>query len=196
MRKHPNPSDVLASYLDMNLAMGSAISSDAAKRHYILKSNNLKEPFPEHLEKIWFGCGCFWGTEKGFWRLPGVYSTAVGYCGGNVDVPTYHQVCSGQTGHCEVTQVVFDPALISVTDLLKRMWESHDPTQGNRQGGDVGTQYRSAIYTEKEDHLALAIASKNAYNIVLNSAGFPKITTEISMQPRFYYAELYVESFL
>ena len=181
-------------------SMGSATSfldqAAKGKKHYVLKNNNFREPFPDNLKKIWFGAGCFWGTEKGFWRLPGVFSTAVGYCGGDTDVPTYKQVCSGLTNHTEVTQVVFDPNLVSVSDLLKRFWECHDPTQGMRQGGDVGSQYRSAIYTEDPEHMVLAKASKQAYGAILKAGGMGEITTEIAVQKTFYYAELYHQQYL
>ena len=181
------------------MGSGSSILDEAAKgkKHYVLKKSNFREPFPVHVKKIWFGAGCFWGTEKGFWRLPGVYSTAVGYCGGDTDIPTYKQVCSGLTNHCEVTQVVFDPSLISVTDLLKRFWESHDPTQGMRQGADVGSQYRSAIFTEDPEHTVLANASKRAYSEILKAGGMQsEITTEVKVQKTFYYAELYHQQYL
>jgi peptide-methionine (S)-S-oxide reductase len=143
-----------------------------------------------------FGCGCFWGAEKGFWRLPGVVTTAVGYAGGERPNPTYQQVCSGTTGHAEVVRVVWDLQQLGFADLLKLFWECHDPTQGNRQGNDVGSQYRSAIYVEDPQLLALAHASREAYGELLAAAGRPVITTEIASSPRFFPAEEYHQQYL
>ncbi len=143
-----------------------------------------------------FGCGCFWGAEKGFWRLPGVVTTAVGYAGGQRPDPTYQQVCSGTTGHAEVVRVVWDPQTVGFADLLKLFWECHDPTQGNRQGNDVGSQYRSAIYVDDPQLLNLAQASRDAYAELLAAAGRGPITTEITSGQRFYAAEAYHQQYL
>jgi peptide-methionine (S)-S-oxide reductase len=143
-----------------------------------------------------FGCGCFWGAEKGFWRLPGVVTTAVGYAGGSLDQPTYQQVCSGRTGHAEVVRVVWDRERIHLSDLLKLFWECHDPTQGDRQGNDSGSQYRSAIYLTTADDLALAEASRQAYQALLSAAGYPSITTEIRSGQTLWYAESYHQQYL
>ena len=143
-----------------------------------------------------FGCGCFWGAEKGFWRLPGVVTTAVGYAGGQRPQPTYQQVCSGSTGHAEVVRVVWDRERLGFADLLKLFWECHDPTQGNRQGNDVGSQYRSAIYVDDPQLLSLALASRDAYASLLADAGRGAITTEIASGPRFYPAEEYHQQYL
>jgi peptide-methionine (S)-S-oxide reductase len=153
-------------------------------------------PFPAGFGKAVFGMGCFWGAERKFWQLPGVHTTAVGYAGGHVKQPTYHQVCSGTTNHAEVVLVVFDPTKIAYADLLRVFWESHDPTQGNRQGNDVGTQYRSAIYVTDADQQADAERSREAYNARLRGAGFPPITTEIRGVPDFWYAEEYHQQYL
>lgn len=146
--------------------------------------------------EVLFGCGCFWGAEKGFWRLPGVVTTAVGYAGGSVDQPTYQQVCSGRTGHAEVVRVVWDRERIDLSDLLKLFWECHDPTQGDRQGNDSGSQYRSAIYVATGDDLALAEASRQAYQDLLSAAGYPAITTEIRSGQTLWYAEPYHQQYL
>jgi peptide-methionine (S)-S-oxide reductase len=143
-----------------------------------------------------FGCGCFWGAEKGFWRLPGVISTAVGYAGGQLASPTYEQVCSGRSGHAEVVRMVWDTARVSFADLLKLFWECHDPTQGNRQGNDRGSQYRSAIYVDDPALLALAEASRGAYQAALAAAGGGTITTQIDSGQRFHFAEPYHQQYL
>jgi peptide-methionine (S)-S-oxide reductase len=156
----------------------------------------LQPPFPDGMEQALFGLGCFWGAERKFWQTPGVYTTAVGYAGGLTPNPTYHEVCTGMTGHNEVVLVVFDPARISYDDLLKVFWESHDPTQGMRQGHDVGTQYRSGIYTHGEPQREAAERSKAAYQQALERAGFGPITTEILPAPEFYYAEDYHQQYL
>ena len=161
-----------------------AVSND----HTVLNAP-LSGPFPAHLEKAMFGLGCFWGAERIFWILPGVYTTAVGYAAGITPNPTYYEVCTGQTGHNEVVLVVFDPTQTSYATLLTVFWESHDPTQGMRQGNDFGTQYRSGIYTYSEAQAEAATASADAYNHRLNAAGFGRITTEISDASEFYYAE-------
>jgi peptide-methionine (S)-S-oxide reductase len=165
------------------------------ERHEVL-GTPLQGPFPPGLETAVFGLGCFWGAERLFWQLPGVYSTAAGYAGGFTPNPTYQEVCSGRTGHAEVVQVVYDPAHISYDDLLMTFWESHDPTQGMRQGNDLGTQYRSTIYTTTEAQREAAERSRDAYNQALQRAGFGPITTEIAPAGPFYYAEEYHQQYL
>jgi len=153
-------------------------------------------PFPEDFESAYFAMGCFWGAERLFWQKPGVYSTAVGYQGGFTPNATYEDVCTGHTGHTESVLVVFDPERISYEQLLQVFWEGHDPTQGMRQGNDVGTQYRSAIYAIDEAQLAAALASRDGYQTVLTAAGHGPITTEIAPAPPFYYAEEYHQQYL
>ncbi len=164
-------------------------------RHAIL-NNFINTQLNPGQEEILFACGCFWGAEKCFWKLPGVFSTAVGFAGGHKNNPTYNQVCSGKTGHTEVVRVVWDTSLIDVSDLLKMFWECHDPTQGNRQGNDRGTQYRSAIFTSKPEHLTLALKSKDAYEKLLGEKGFSTITTQIEGEKTFYIAEDYHQQYL
>eukprot|EP00667_Euglena_gracilis_P017728 EG_transcript_18725 len=165
-------------------------------KHFVL-GHPIQPPFPEGLQRAVFGTGCFWGTEKGFWRTPGVFSTAVGYCGGFTPNATYEEVCTGQTGHNEVVHVMYDPELVSFADLLRLFWQSHDPTQGMGQGQDTGTQYRSGIYCTTPDQKALAEASKAAYQRALKAAGNgAAITTEILDCPPFYYAEDYHQQYL
>ncbi|MGH6735446.1 MAG: peptide-methionine (S)-S-oxide reductase MsrA [Methyloceanibacter sp.] len=156
----------------------------------------LKGPYPEGAEKALFGLGCFWGAERKFWELPGVYVTAVGYAGGHTPNPTYEEVCSGMTGHTEAVLVVFDPKRISYEQLLKTFWESHDPTQGMRQGNDVGTQYRSGIYYYSDEQRRSAQESKAAYEAALMARGMGQITTEIAPAPAFYFAEGYHQQYL
>ena len=156
----------------------------------------LEPPFPANAEVVLFGMGCFWGAERKFWTIAGVLSTAVGYAGGLTPNPTYEEVCSGGTGHTEVVQVVYDPAVVPFATLLKTFWENHDPTQGMRQGNDVGTQYRSAIYATTPAQLAEAQASKAAYQQALLGAGHGAITTEVAGAPAFYYAEGYHQQYL
>jgi peptide-methionine (S)-S-oxide reductase len=163
---------------------------------HFVNGRPLKPPFPEGLETAVFGLGCFWGAERIFWRTPGVYSTAVGYAGGFTPNPTYEEVCSGRTGHAEVVLVVFDPNVVSYEELLRVFWEAHDPTQGMRQGNDVGTQYRSAIYTTTPAQAKAAEASRETYRSALGDAGFGAITTEIREAPSFYYAEDYHQQYL
>jgi len=163
--------------------------------HTILK-NDLSAELKNNEEEILFGCGCFWGAEKGFWRLPGIISTAVGYAGGEKEDPSYREVCSGLTGHTEVVRVVWNKNEIDQSDLLKLFWECHDPTQGNRQGNDSGSQYRSAIYTTTQDQLIKAIDSKNSYQKNLQKNGFGQITTEIKNNIKFYFAEDYHQQYL
>jgi peptide-methionine (S)-S-oxide reductase len=153
-------------------------------------------PFPDGLERAIFGMGCFWGAEKKFWPLRGVYSTAVGYAGGPTPNPTYREVCTGMTGHNEVVLVVFDPKVVSYDDLLKVFWENHDPTQGMRQGNDVGTQYRSGIYVENAEQQRAAEASRAAFQRQLTTSGYGPITTEILPAPEFFYAEDYHQQYL
>jgi peptide-methionine (S)-S-oxide reductase len=164
-------------------------------RHFV-NGNPLEPPFPEGLEQAVFGMGCFWGEERKFWEADGVFTTAVGYAGGFTPNPTYEEVCSGRTGHAEVVLVVFDPKRTSYEALLRIFWEGHDPTQGMRQGNDVGTQYRSAIYTYSPDQQKAAESSRDAYQEVLTAAGHGPITTEIREAPPFYYAEDYHQQYL
>jgi peptide-methionine (S)-S-oxide reductase len=166
-----------------------------AETHFV-NGQRLKEPYPEGSEIAMFGEGCFWGVERVFWKLPGVLVTAVGYSGGYTPNPTYEEVCTGQTGHNEVVRVVFDPKRISYSELLKAFWESHDPTQGMRQGNDVGTQYRSGIYTYSEEQAREAQASKEAFQAALTKKGFGAITTEIVPAGPFYFAEDYHQQYL
>ena len=166
------------------------------EKHFV-NGNRLAPPFPAGLELALFGMGCFWGAERLFWELPGVWSTSVGYAGGFTPNPSYPEVCSGDTGHTEVVRVVFDPKKIRYSDLLKAFWESHDPTQGMRQGGDVGTQYRSAIYAIGDRQLELAQQSKAAYQRALAAAGHSSpITTEVGPAPQYFYAEEYHQQYL
>jgi peptide-methionine (S)-S-oxide reductase len=165
------------------------------ERHYVLDTP-LKPPFPDGLEELVVGMGCFWGAERVFWQAPGVYTTAVGYAGGFTSNATYEEVCSGRTGHAEVVRVVFDPKQTSRDEMLRLFWENHDPTQGMRQGNDLGTQYRSAIYVAGEDQRAAAEASRDAYQRVLSEAGYGEITTEIADAGPFYYAEDYHQQYL
>jgi peptide-methionine (S)-S-oxide reductase len=163
---------------------------------HFVKGTPLEPPFPDGLEQAIFGLGCFWGAEKDFWELEGVYTTAVGYAGGYTPNPTYEEVCSGRTGHNEVVLVVYDPEKISYAELLRTFWEAHDPTQGMRQGNDVGTQYRSGIYTFSDDQAREAKASRERYAGALAEAGHGEITTEIERAPDFYYAEDYHQQYL
>jgi len=156
----------------------------------------LEPPFPVGVETVLFAMGCFWGAERKFWQLPGVFVTAVGYAGGTTENPTYEEVCSGRTGHTEVVMVAFDPRRVALEELLRVFWENHDPTQGMRQGNDVGTQYRSAIYTSDEAQKRVAERSRDAYQARLREAGLGAITTEILTGPKFYYAEGYHQQYL
>lgn len=164
--------------------------------HHFVNGHPLKPPYPDGMEMAMFGLGCFWGAERKFWQIEGVFTTAVGYAAGVTPNPTYQEVCSGMTGHNEVVRVVFDPKVISYETLLKVFWESHDPTQGMRQGNDVGTQYRSGIYVYSETQKQLAEASRQAYEQALKASGFGKSTTEIIDAPEFYYAEGYHQQYL
>jgi len=163
---------------------------------HFVNGNRLLAPFPDNMEKAVFGLGCFWGAERRFWQTDGVYTTAVGYAGGITPNPTYEEVCSGDTGHTEVVLVVFDPAFVSYEALLRVFWESHDPTQGMRQGNDIGTQYRSAIYTVDDAQQATARQSLAAYQRELAAAGYGEITTEILPLENFFYAEDYHQQYL
>ena len=174
---------------------GRAQSMPVPEKHFV-NGHPLKAPFPTGMQQAVFGMGCFWGAERLFWKLPGVYSTAVGYAGGETKNPTYEEACSGFTNHAEVVLVVFDPKKIGYEELLKTFWEGHDPTQGMRQGNDAGTQYRSAIYTYGAEQLKAALASKEAFQKGLQKAGFGAITTEIREAPEFYYAEDYHQQYL
>jgi len=167
----------------------------APDRHFV-SGNRIVPPFPEGHEVADFALGCFWGAERVFWKLPGVYATAVGYQGGATPNPTYREVCSGRTGHAEVVRVVFDPRRVSYEDLLRTFWEGHDPTQGMRQGNDVGTQYRSAIHVHSEAQRRAAERAREAYGRALAARGFGPITTEIREAPPFYYAEEYHQQYL
>jgi len=164
-------------------------------KHFV-NGHPLKPPFPEGMQLAQFGLGCFWGAERVFWQTPGVYSTAVGYAGGETKNPTYEEVCSGFTNHTEAVLVVYDPKVVTYDQLLKVFWESHDPTQGMRQGNDAGTQYRSAIYTYGEEQMKAALASKAQFQQALKQAGYGPITTEIRAAPVFYYAEEYHQQYL
>ena len=156
----------------------------------------LKPPFPEGHERIYFGLGCFWGAERLFWQMDGVWVTAVGYMGGLTENPTYEEVCSGQTGHTEAVLVVYDPAVVNLSQILAVFWQAHDPTQGNRQGNDIGTQYRSAIYAADDASLKVACESCERYGFALTQSGFGPITTEIGKAGNFYYAEDYHQQYL
>ena len=166
-----------------------------AARHAVLDAP-MRPPFPDHIEQAVFAMGCFWGVERKFWQLPGVYTTAAGYAGGHTPNPGYKEVCSGRTGHTEVVLVAFDPQQVSYEALLQQFWEGHDPTQGMRQGNDLGTQYRSAIYTYGEDQLRAAQASRGVFQAQLSAAGYGEITTEIAAAGPFYYAEDYHQQYL
>ena len=184
--KMPTPDEALP---------GRAQKMRVPPQHYV-NGHALEPPYPQGMELALFGLGCFWGAEKYFWQLPGVYVTAVGYAGGHTPNPTYQEVCSGMTGHNEVVRVVFDPQRIGYAQLLKAFWEAHDPTQGMRQGNDVGTQYRSGIYVYSEAQKQAARASLARYQEALRQAGHAPITTEILAAPEFYYAEDYHQQYL
>jgi len=178
-----------------NALPGRQESIPVPEKHFV-NGNPLAPPYPTGLETAVFGLGCFWGAERKFWQQAGVFTTAVGYAAGLTPNPTYQEVCSGMTGHNEVVLVVFDPKVISYEALLKVFWESHDPTQGMRQGNDAGTQYRSGIYTYSDDQRKLAEMSRDAYQRSLTEAGYGTITTEILNAPPFYYAEGYHQQYL
>jgi len=182
----PSPTDALP---------GRSTPLKVPETHYV-NGHRIVPPFPEGLQEAVFALGCFWGAERKFWQLPGVYSTSVGYSGGFTPNPTYEEVCSGMTGHAEVVKIVFDPAKVSYEDLLRVFWESHDPTQGMRQGNDVGTQYRSAIYYANEEQREAAEHSREVYQKRLAQAGKGKITTEILPAGDYFYAEDYHQQYL
>jgi len=182
----PAPADALP---------GRPSSIRLTNKHFVT-GNPIVPPFPDSLEQVLFGLGCFWGAERKFWQCPGVFSTAVGYAGGYTPNPTYEEVCSGLTGHAEVVKVVYDPTLITFSTLLELFWTVHNPTQGMRQGNDIGTQYRSAIYTYTEKQFEEALISKAHYQQRLKQAGFAEITTEIVPTGEFYYAEDYHQQYL
>jgi peptide-methionine (S)-S-oxide reductase len=184
--KMPTPEEALP---------GRAEPIPTAERHYV-SDRPLKGPYPEGMETAMFGMGCFWGAERLFWQTPGVWVTAVGYAGGHTPNPTYRETTTGLTGHAEVVLVVFDPREVAFEELLRIFWESHDPTQGMRQGNDVGTTYRSTIYATTEDQLAAARASRDAYQAALAGAGRGPITTEIAPAPDFYFAEAEHQQYL
>ena len=184
--KLPDPADALR---------GRAEALPTAERHYV-NGQPLKGPYPAGSEIIDFAFGCFWGAEKDFWQIPGVIVTAVGYQGGYTPNATYSEVCSGRTGHAEAVRVVYDPSKVSIERLLQLFWEDHDPTQGFRQGNDVGTQYRSAIYTHTDAQRAAAEASRDMYAAELARAGYGPITTEIAAAPEFFFAEDYHQQYL
>jgi peptide-methionine (S)-S-oxide reductase len=174
---------------------GRADRMDVPSAHHV-NGARLTPPFPDGLERAMFGMGCFWGAEKKFWELPGVYTTAVGYAGGYTPNPTYREVCTGMTGHNEVVLVVFDPRKVSYDALLKTFWENHDPTQGMRQGNDIGTQYRSGVYAFDDSQHAAAERSREMFQEALSKRGYGSITTEILPAPEFYYAEDYHQQYL
>jgi peptide-methionine (S)-S-oxide reductase len=174
---------------------GRAARMPVPATHFVNQAP-LSPPFPAGLEVAMFGLGCFWGAERAFWEVPGVFSTSVGYAAGITPNPTYEEVCTGRTGHNEVVRVVFDPKKVSYETVLKTFWEGHDPTQGMRQGNDIGTQYRSGIYVTSPEQRRLAEASRDAYQRVLTKAGYGPITTEILDAPEFYYAEDYHQQYL
>ncbi|XP_055041557.2 mitochondrial peptide methionine sulfoxide reductase isoform X2 [Misgurnus anguillicaudatus] len=176
-------------------ALDVDVTKPTVSKHDV-NGNRTVPPFPEGLQMVLFGMGCFWGAERKFWRQKGVYSTQVGYSGGYTPNPTYEEVCTGKTGHAEVVRVVYEPEKISFAQLLKVFWESHDPTQGMRQGNDAGTTYRSAIYAYTREQLDHASCSKDEYQKVLTKEGFGAITTEIAMTKEFYYAEDYHQQYL
>ena len=181
---------------DESMALPGRSASMQVPAEHFVNGAPLQGPFPASMQRAVFALGCFWGAERRFWETEGVYTTAVGYAGGFTPNPSYEEVCSGETGHTEVVLVVFDPAIVSYNDLLEIFWETHDPTQGMRQGNDVGTQYRSAIYTYGEDQAAAAAAAAEQYQQSLSGAGFPRISTEILPAPEFYYAEHYHQQYL
>jgi len=183
----PDPVDALP---------GRAASMPVTNRHFVT-GNPIAPPFPENMQQALFGMGCFWGAERRFWQLPNIFSTAVGYSGGYTPNLTYDELCTGLTGHNEVVKVIYDPSLTSYTELLRVFWESHNPTQGMRQGNDIGTQYRSGIYTYTDEQLEQALASKEHYQQRLTEAGFNQpISTEIMPAGEFYYAEDYHQQYL
>lgn len=174
---------------------GRDVAIAVTDRHFV-NGHRLKPPYPENMRRAMFGLGCFWGAERKFWAIHGVYATAAGYAGGFTPNPTYWEVCSGMTGHNEVVLVVYDPGQVQYQDLLKVFWEAHDPTQGMRQGNDIGTQYRSGIYCFDDEQSQQASQSLDTYQSALQQAGYPTVTTEIKGAPEFYYAEDYHQQYL
>jgi len=168
---------------------------DVPEKHFV-NGNPLVGPWPSEMSTAVFGMGCFWGAERKFWEADGVYSTSVGYAGGEIEHPTYREVCSGRTNHAEVVLVVFDPAVITFEQLMKIFWENHDPTQGNRQGADIGTQYRSTVYFINDEQRVIAEKTRDAYQTSLMAAGYPAITTEIAPLTTYFYAEDYHQQYL
>jgi len=185
-----------ATMIEPDAALKGRPAAVAVSAKHVVNGHPLQGPFPEGLATVQFGLGCFWGAERCFWQLPGVYSTAVGYSGGYTPNPSYDEVCSGKTGHTEAVFVVYDPAVISFERLLQVFWESHNPTEGLRQGNDVGSQYRSVIYVDSADELELTRSSLQAYQQSLTAAGHPQITTELGIDKVFYYAEDYHQQYL
>ncbi|MFW2380438.1 MAG: peptide-methionine (S)-S-oxide reductase MsrA [Acidimicrobiales bacterium] len=182
----PSPSEALP---------GRSEAVDVPAAHYV-NSNPMTGPWPDGMDTLIVAMGCFWGAERFFWQTPGVYSTSVGYAGGSTPNPTYQETCTGQTGHTEAVMVVFDPTIVQLETLFKIFWENHDPTTRNRQGNDIGTQYRSAIYANSDEQLAAAVASRDAYQRSLDDAGFGEISTEITLAGPYYYAEDYHQQYL
>jgi peptide-methionine (S)-S-oxide reductase len=180
---------------DKRALPGRSTAMAVPERHFVT-GNRMTPPFPDGAALALFGMGCFWGAERLFWSLDGVYATAVGYAAGATPNPTYEEVCSGRTGHNEVVRVIYDPARIGYARLLATFWEGHDPTQGMRQGNDAGTQYRSGIYTASDEHAALATESRAAFQAALSAASYGPITSEIMPAPEFYYAEDYHQQYL
>lgn len=174
---------------------GRSTALPVASKHFVL-GNSMLPPYPDGLERAMFGLGCFWGAERCFWQLNGVWSTSAGYAAGFTENPTYEEVCSGKTGHNEVVSVVFDSELVTYQALLKIFWQSHDPTQGMQQGNDIGTQYRSGIYCFNDGQYKQALASRNSYQSELRASGFSVVTTEITRAPAFYFAEDYHQQYL
>ena len=181
---------------DLSEALAGRDTKMPITNKHFVTGNPIAPPFPANLQQAMFGLGCFWGAERKFWQHPGVFSTAVGYSGGYTPNPTYNEVCTGLTGHNEVVKVIYDPALTTYSALLRLFWTSHNPTQGMRQGNDIGTQYRSGIYTVSQEQLDEALESKKVYQHLLTTAGFNQITTEIITAGVFYYAEEYHQQYL
>jgi peptide-methionine (S)-S-oxide reductase len=182
----PSPSEALP---------GRSEAVDVPATHYV-NGNPMTGPWPDGMDTLIVAMGCFWGAERFFWQTPGVYSTSVGYAGGSTPNPTYQETCTGQTGHTEAVKVVFDPTIVQLETLFKIFWENHDPTTRNRQGNDIGTQYRSAIYANSDEQLAAAVVSRGAYQRSLGDAGFGEISTEIAIAGPYYYAEDYHQQYL
>lgn len=185
----------MAWFSEAQALRGRDVALEVDPTHYV-NGTSIVPPFPVSTEQVVLGMGCFWGAEEIFWQTPGVYTTAVGYAGGVTPNPTYQETCTGHTGHAEVVLVVFEPERIGFEQILKLFWEGHDPTQGDRQGNDLGSQYRSLIHVPSENRLAVALASRDRYQIELTGAGYGPITTEIALAGNFYYAETYHQQYL